>query len=106
MSMSVQVMYPITETSNFDYDYYFGKHMKIVEETMGEHIKSTLVTKGIAGGPPDVPAGYYAIATMVFEDQSAMDLALSKVGTALGDIPNFTDTEPVMLIGEVIPNFK
>jgi hypothetical protein len=31
-----------------------------------------------------------------------MDLALSKLDTALGDIPNFTDTEPVMLIGEVV----
>ena len=107
MSMSIQVMYPITETTNFNYDYYFSKHMKIVKETLGEHIQSTLVTKGIAGGVaghfyPDVPAGYYAIATMVFEDQAAMDLALSKVGAALGDIPNFTNTEPVMLIGEVV----
>ena len=101
MSKSLQVMYPITETTNSDYDYYFGKHMEIVGETMGEHIQSTLVTKGIAGGP-DVPAGFYAIATIVFEDQSALDLALSKAGTALGDIPNFTNTEPVMLIGEVM----
>ena len=45
MSMSIQVMYPITETTNFDYDYYFSKHMKIVGETLGEHIQSTLVTK-------------------------------------------------------------
>ena len=75
--------------------------MEIVGETMGEHIQSTLVTKGIAGGP-DVPAGFYAIATIVFENQSAMDLALSKADTTLGDIPNFTNTEPVMLIGEVI----
>ena len=99
--MSVQVMYPITETTSFDYDYYFNKHMQIVGETLGEHIQSTLVTKGISGGP-DVPAGYYAIATMVFEDQSAVDLALSKIRTALGDIPNFTNTEPVILMGEVI----
>ena len=57
MSKSLQVMYPITETTNFDYDYYFGKHMEIVGETMGEHIQSTLVTKDIAGGP-DVPAEF------------------------------------------------
>ena len=101
MSKSLQVMYPITETTNFDYDYYFGKHMGVVGENMGENIQSTLVTKAIAGGP-DVPAGFYAIATLVFEDQSTMDLALSKADTALGDIPNFTNTEPVMLIGEVM----
>jgi hypothetical protein len=39
---------------------------------------------------------------MVFEDQSAMDLALSKVSAALGDVPNFTNTEPLILIGEVV----
>ena len=101
MSMSIQVMYPITETTTFDYDYFFSTHMKIVQETLGEHIQSKLVTKGVAGGP-DAPAGYYAIATMVFKDQFVMDLALSKAGTARADIPNFTNTEPVMLIGEVV----
>ena len=44
MSMSIQVMYPITETTNFDCDYYFNKHMKIVGDTLDEHIQSTLVT--------------------------------------------------------------
>ncbi len=62
---------------------------------------SRLFSKRIADQPV-VPAGYYAISTMVFEDQSAIDLALSEVGTALRDIPNFTNTEPVMLIGEII----
>ena len=38
MTMSIQVMHPITETLNFDYDYYFSKHLNIVGETLGEHI--------------------------------------------------------------------
>ena len=75
--------------------------MQIVGDTMGKHIKSTLVTKGIAGGP-DAPAGYYAIATRVFENKAAMDAAMSNAETALNDIPNFTNTQPVMLIGEVV----
>ena len=70
MSTSLQVLYPIVEGTNFDYDYYLNKHMPIVGEAIGEHIQSTLVTKGVAGGP-DTPAGYYAIATIVFADQSA-----------------------------------
>ena len=101
MSLSLQVLYPITENTNFDYEYYFNKHLPIVGDTMGEHIQSTLVTKGIAGGP-DVPAAFYAIATIVFEDQSALDAAMSKANTAINDIPNFTNTEPIMLIGEVV----
>ena len=68
---------------------------------IGAHIKSTLVTKGIAGGP-DVPPPYYAIATIVFENQFEMDAAMAKIDTAVNDIPNFTNTKPVMLIGEVV----
>ena len=44
----------------------------------------------------------HAIATIVFEDRSAMDLGSSKIDTALGDILNPTNTEPVTLIGGVI----
>ncbi len=101
MSHSIQVLYPVTETTNFDYDYYFVTHMNIVGKAIGEHIKSTLVTKGVAGGP-NVPAGYHAIATILFEDKAALDAALSKMGPALDDIVNFTNSKPTTLIGEVV----
>jgi uncharacterized protein (TIGR02118 family) len=80
---------------------FFSKHMKLVKDAFGDHLDSTLVTKGIASDP-DKPAGYYAIATMIFKNQSAMDLALSGAGPVMEDIPNYTNTEPVMLIGEVV----
>ena len=101
MSTSLQVLYPIVEGANFDYDYYLNTHMPIVGKAIGEHIQSTLVTKGVAGGP-DTPAGYYAIATIVFADQSAMDSAMANIGPAVQDIPNFTSTQPQMLMGEVV----
>ena len=75
MSHSLKVLYPITESTNFNYDYFFGKHMAIVGENIGEYMESSVVTKGIAG-VPDVPAPYYAIATLVFKDKSALDGAL------------------------------
>jgi uncharacterized protein (TIGR02118 family) len=101
MSLSLQVLYPIAKETNFNYEYYFEKHMKLVKDTFGDHLDSTLVTKGIASGP-NKPAVYYAIATMIFKNQSAMDLALSKASVVMEDIPNYTNTDPVMLIGEVI----
>ena len=75
MSPSLQVLYPISDSTDFDYGYYFNTHLQIIGDTMGEHIKSTLVTKAIAGGP-DASAGYYAIATMVFENKAAMSNAV------------------------------
>ena len=101
MSHSLEVLYPITESTNFNFNYYFGKHMAIVDESLGEYMESSVVTKGIAG-EPDVPAPYYAITTLVFKDKSALDGALSKIDKPVADIANFTNTKPIMLIGDVV----
>lgn len=100
MSVSLQVLYPVSEGTTFDFDYYLSTHMEMVGTHMGAHISETLVTKGLAGGP-DTPAGFHAIASMVFADQAAMDKALSVAGPVLADIPNFTNAQPQMLIGQV-----
>lgn len=101
MPISLQVLYPVTDTSSFDIDYYLSTHMSLVGEHMGAHIENTLVTQGLAGGP-DVPAPFHAIATMTFADQGAMDAAMAKAEPVLADIPNFTTSQPQMLIGAVV----
>jgi len=101
MAASLQVIYPITADTSFDYDYYLETHMALVGEHMGPHIESTLVTKGLAGGP-DTPPGYYAVATILFKDQQSMNAALAGSGAVMADIPNFTNTRPKILLGEVI----
>jgi uncharacterized protein (TIGR02118 family) len=99
--MSLQVIYPIIDGTHFDFDYYLGTHMPLVGEHMGPHIADTLVTKGLAGGPDAAPQSY-AVATMTFADKDALDAAMSVAGPVIQDIPNFTNTQPQMLIGEVI----
>ncbi|MFK7754476.1 MAG: EthD family reductase [Sedimentitalea sp.] len=101
MPVSVQVMYPVSDDTTFDYDYYLSTHMDLVGQHMGEHISQTLVTKGIAGGP-NTPPGLHAVATMVFADQAAMDAGLGNSGPVMADIPNFTNSQPQILIGEVV----
>ncbi len=100
MSFSLQVLYPTENGTTFDHDYYLSTHMEIVSECIGQYLQNTVITKGIAGGP-DTPAGYHAIATMVFADQAALDAALAASGPAVQDIPKFYSGEPQMLIGEV-----
>ena len=102
MAMTLHVVYPATEGTKFDYDYYSGTHLPMVREHMGATIDSTLVAKGLAGGAPDQPAPYHAIATLVFADQAAMDAAMAHAGPVVADIPNFTDTQPVMMVGSTL----
>ena len=101
MSVSLQVLYPIKDGTRFDYDYYLSTHMNLVAEHMGPHIERTLVTKGMAGGP-DTPPSIYAIATIVFPDQDAMNAAMKSSAPVMADIPNFTDVQPQVLIGDVV----
>jgi len=101
MTLSLQVIYPIEDDTHFDMDYYLGTHMPLAGEHMGAHIESTMVTKGVAGGP-DTPPPFYAVATMTFADQAAMDAAMAAAGPVLDDIPNFTNARPQMLVGEVV----
>ena len=102
MPVSMQVIYPVSEGSSFDHAYYASKHMELVSEHMGAHIQNTVVTKGLAGGAPEAPAPFHAIATIVFADQSAMDAALAASAPVMADLPNFTNVRPQVLVGEVI----
>lgn len=101
MSVSLQVIYPVGAESTFNHEYYATTHMALVQEYMGPHIAQTLVTKGKAGGPK-VPPAFHAIATMVFADADAMKAAMALAGPVMADIPNFTNIEPQILIGDVV----
>jgi len=101
MSASVQVLYPAADGTTFDYDYYAATHLPMVLDVWGDAVESVLVTKGLAGGP-DTPPGFHAIATITFASPDAMQASLGKAGPLLEDIPNFTNTQPQMLIGETL----
>ncbi len=101
MPISLQVVYPITDGTTFDFDYYTKTHMPMVAKVAGNFIQTNLITKGLASGPESGP-GYYLIATHVFKDQQTFDAGMAVAGPLLDDIRNFTDVKPEMLIGEVI----
>lgn len=100
MTLSLQVLYPTDDGTTFDHDYYQATHMPIVETHMGPHVATSMVVKGLAGGP-DTPAGFHAVATFTFQDQAALDACLAAAGPAVSDIPNFYSGAPKMLVGEV-----
>ena len=72
---------------------------------MNEHLAPILesheVVKGLAGGP-DEPPGFCGIDNARGTDMDALQKALAAEGPVPADIPNDTNTEPIMLIGEVV----
>lgn len=100
MTLTLQVLYPVSDDTRFDYEYYFDTHMALVGKHIGSHIAGATASRGISG-PPGQPAPFYAIATISFADQAALDAAMAVMGPVLEDIPKFTNSAPQMMIGEV-----
>ena len=101
MAATLQVIYTIGDDTHFDDDYYGNTHMSLVAEHMGAHLQSASASKGLAGGP-DTPPSIYAIATITFADMDTLNTAMAAAGPVVADIPNFTNTQPTMLIGETL----
>jgi uncharacterized protein (TIGR02118 family) len=103
MSVSVQVLYPVTDGTHFDIDYYYNQHTQILNKHMGPHLERTLVTRGVADGAGG-PSPFYAIATLVFANDVARGAGLAAAGPVMADLQNFTNVQPMMLMGEVQPD--
>lgn len=90
----ITILYPRTDDSTFDMDYYTSSHMPMFAEVLGEACKGW--------GAATVPAGKYAAigwATVTTAD--AFNAAMAEHGAkVMGDIPNYTNVQPELLVGE------
>lgn len=96
----VTVMYPNTEGSRFDQDYYLATHMPLVQEKWGGMgLQDSKVLKGVGGGAPGQPAKYQVVTQMTFDSMENFAAAGKAHGAEIfADIKNFTDVQPVMQV--------
>ncbi len=98
----VSVLYPNTDGSKFDMDYYLKSHTPMVKEKLGTALTSVAIEEGIAGGAPGSKATYRVLCHLGFESVETFNTAFAPHAKAImGDIPNYTDVQPVIQIGEV-----
>jgi len=90
---AVLVSYPAAPGARFNRDYYSTTHLPLVERVFGPHG----LTSVHAYFPDDEGGATLAMAVLRFRDASARDAALGHpdAGEAFGDVPNFTDVQPV-----------
>lgn len=101
--VKVTIMYPNGEGNTFDMDYYSNKHMPMVASLLGDSLKFLAIDEGIAGRTPDDPIPYLAIGYLYFDQLSAYQNSFGPVAEQiLNDIPNYTNTQPVLQISEVV----
>jgi uncharacterized protein (TIGR02118 family) len=92
---SVMIMYPKTEGSRFDMDYYTSKHMPMFAEAIGD----TCQGWGVMAPMGD---DYHCVAWAMVSDLAAFGAAMKeRGGPVMADIVNYTDTQPTMLMGGI-----
>jgi uncharacterized protein (TIGR02118 family) len=100
--IKVSVLYPKTPGSRFDADYYLSKHMPMAAQLLGSRMKSVTAEIGKAGGAPGEPPAFAAIAAFTCESTAVfMEAFMPVAGQLQGDIPNYTDIEPILQFSDL-----
>lgn len=102
--IKVSVMYPNTPSARFDHAYYMSKHIPLVRQRLGKHCESVTVERGLGGGVPGTPATYAVIANIVCKSVDDFQTGFGPhAQEIMGDIPNYTDLQPIIQINEMVP---
>jgi uncharacterized protein (TIGR02118 family) len=100
--IKVTILYPKTEGSTFDFDYYLNTHMPLSIARLGSAMSAITVERVVDPGAPWPTPAYVAICSFACESREAYEAAFFPHMTELqGDIPNYTDSEPVVLVSEI-----
>ncbi len=94
----VTILYPRSEGSTFDIDYYVSKHMAIVQKELGDKLKGCGVDEGIAG---DNPQPYHCVGYLMFDSVDDFFTGMAGATETRNDMGNFTDCTPQLQISEV-----
>lgn len=99
----VNVCYPNGEGKTFDMDYYCNTHLPMVASLLGDSLKGASAEKGLGGAAPGSTAPFAGIGTMYFDSVRDFGEAFGpNAEKIMGDLPNFTNIEPVVQISEVV----
>ena len=100
--IKVHIYYPHTPGGRFDMAYYCERHMPMVKARLGAACVGFTVDAGLAGGAPGQPPTYVAEGALLCTSVEAFQAAFGPhAAEILGDIPNYTDAQPVLQISEV-----
>ena len=97
----VNILYPNAQDTTFDLDYYCNVHMPMTISKLSPALKGVSVEYGLSGTTPGSQPNYIALCHLRFESVDDFLTAFSPHAEALqGDIPKFTNSQPVIQFSE------
>ncbi len=101
--IQVSVLYPNQPGTRFDERYYLDRHIPLVRERWGDMGLSDVRLLRGTGTPTGDAAPYRVIALLSFDSAEALQQAGAAHGREIfGDIPNFTDVQPIAQLNEAL----
>lgn len=103
--IKVSILYPNSPSARFDMPYYRDKHMPLAIGLLSAHsgFKGVSVERGLGGAIVGSDATYLVMCHFLFDSvEDFMAAFLPHAAVLQGDIPNYTDIEPVIQISEVL----
>lgn len=101
--IKISILYP--NIGKFDMDYYFNIHMPRSIELLskGKGYRGVSVERGLGGASPGSPPAHVAMCNYLFDTADDFMAAFMPHADELqGDIPNYTDIQPVIQFNEVV----
>jgi uncharacterized protein (TIGR02118 family) len=101
----ISILYRNKKGSRFDMRYYVETHMPMSIGLLSAHpgFKGVSVERGLSGAIPGTDAAYVAMCHFLFDSLEDFMAAFTPHAVVLqGDIPNYTDVEPVIQVNEVL----
>ena len=100
--ITVSILYPRTQGSRFDMEYYLNKHVPMVKDLLGCELRGFYVDRGLAGAEPGSTPVYSGMAHLLFDSVEAFQNAFGPhAERIMGDAPNYTTARPAIQISEI-----
>jgi uncharacterized protein (TIGR02118 family) len=93
--IAVTILYPKTDDSTFDMDYYKSTHMPMLADALGDACQGW--------GAATVKSGdWAAMGWAMVTNQEAFDSAMATHGAKImADVANYTNVAPQLIVGDV-----
>jgi len=103
--IKISILYPNNKGARFNISYYVETHMPMAIRLLGAHpgFDGVSVERGLGGVAPGSEPTYIAMCHLFFNSVEDFLAAFTPNAEAFqGDMPNYTDIEPVIQISEVL----
>jgi uncharacterized protein (TIGR02118 family) len=101
--IKVSVFYPNGPQANFDMNYYCQQHIPMVQRLVGAALKGTAVEKGLGGVAPGAAPSFLALGHLTFDSVESFQASFAVHSKEIvADVPNYTNTQPIIQLSEIM----